>query len=643
MKDGMSTLDLFAVIKELQILKDSRINKIFQTSPARLKIQVWKKEIGKKDLIVEAGKRIHLTEFYEPSPKKPSTFAMTLRKYITNGIIKEIRQINFDRIVELQIEKKSRFYLIGELFGKGNVALTDGERKILAIMRPEKYKDRELFIGAKYTYPPLKENPFDAREEEILKAVNSSELNLVKSIAISFGLGGLYAEEICHISGIPKDKQGISEREASTIRKSFEKIKESIDGGMIIFEKGKATDVVPVMLHKYSEKKMKKFESFSDALDEYFIAYEMENLKQAKKEQLEKKISKLKKRLKEQELCLEKFKKDSEEFGTIGDLIYQNFKILDRLLKTISDAKKTSSWDEILDMVEKGKIPNAKLIKKIIPAQGNLILEIKNREIVLDIRKNLVENAKFYYEKSKKARKKISGAKDAIKKTEQEITEIEKKGIKIEKPRKKEVKKKEWYQKFRWFNSSDGFLVIGGKDATTNEILVKKYMEKGDIFVHADIHGAPVVLIKAKGKEVPEKTIQEAFDFAAAYSKAWKHGIFALDVYWVTPEQVSKTTKHGEYLAKGAFVIKGKRNYGKGRVMLGIGIKESKVIGGPISAVQNSDFWVKIVPGKKKSKEIAEEIKKIWNMELKVEDIQEFIPSGRGEIANFHLKHRKPS
>src|SRR5690606_27678794 len=130
--------------------------------------------------------------------------------------------------------------------------------------------------------------------------------------------------------------------------------------------------------------------------------------------------------------------------------------------------------------------------------------------------------------------------------------------------RKRVKREMKWFEKFRWFLSSDGFLVLGGRDAGTNEIVVKRHMEPRDIYLHSDIHGAPSVIIKSQGKEIPETTIQEAAVFAASFSSAWTRGFSSLDVYWVHPEQVSKTPKSGEFVARGAFIIRGSRNYIRG-------------------------------------------------------------------------------
>ncbi|MBU2560311.1 DUF814 domain-containing protein, partial [archaeon] len=291
--------------------------------------------------------------------------------------------------------------------------------------------------------------------------------------------------------------------------------------------------------------------------------------------------------------------------------------------------------------------------KKILPKEGAVIIDLDGTDTRLDIRKSATQNADIFYKKSKKAKAKIPGVKKAAEKTKVLIEKLKEGGaeaIKLEEsiPEERVVKKKEWYEKFRWFISSDGFMVLGGRDATSNEMLVKKNMEVHDIFIHANIHGAPAVIILTERKDVPETTIQQAFDFAATYSRAWRSGASFLDVYWVKPEQVSKTPEHGEYVTKGAFIIRGKKNIGTGTVEAAIGVvmgDEVKILGGPPEAIsKNADYHVKIVPGRMKSKETALAIKnrileeakedeKEKIKKLNISDIQVLLPAGESELA----------
>ena len=127
--------------------------------------------------------------------------------------------------------------------------------------------------------------------------------------------------------------------------------------------------------------------------------------------------------------------------------------------------------------------------------------------------------------------------------------------------RKVAMENKEWYEKFRWFTSSDGFLVVAGKDTVSNEVLIKKYTTQEDVVFHAEITGSPFVVIKSEGKPVSEQALREAGEFAASFSRAWRENAGTADVYWVKVDQLSKSGPSGESVPHGAFFVVGKRNW----------------------------------------------------------------------------------
>ncbi|MFQ5975453.1 MAG: ribosome rescue protein RqcH [Candidatus Hydrothermarchaeales archaeon] len=658
MKSEMSSFDIYAALQELTALKGARINKIYQVTPSELKIQLHIKGFGRADLLIEIGRRIHLTEYPRPSPKQPSNFAMGLRKYLGNSKIEDISQVGFDRIVEIKTRgKEGEYTLIAELFGEGNAILADSSGAIKTLMKQREYHHRELKGKRIYEHPPSKMNPFKVASDKIKDLVNESRSDLVRTLALTLGLGGLYAEEVCLRAGIPKGRKDITEEEARSIFDVLDRLKEtrSFENSRIILDNEKKIDVTPVPLETYKDKDIKEFDSFNKALDEYFTEFEMEKVEAVVDEKFEDAVGKMQRRLEDQEKVLSRFLKQKDESKKIGDLIYANYNTIEDILAVMADARKRFKEKEISERLKKskGQVKGGEMIKKYLSKENAVVVAIDGLEFNLNLGKNVGQNADFYYTLNKKTKEKIKGTQIAIEKSKEEIRKIEEEGreaIEVEekKPKKRVVKKLEWYEKFRWFYSSDGFLVIGGRDASSNEIVVKKHMDRNDVFVHADIHGAPAVVIKSEGKEVPQTTIDDAFEFAAAYSRAWKNNLFALDVYWVKPEQVSKTPEHGEYLVKGAFIVRGKRNRKKASVRAAIGVvinDEAKVIGGPASAVEeHSTYLLRIIPGRKKPKEISKEIKsKLIEMAKKedeeiisninIDDIQRFLPVGGHELA----------
>jgi predicted ribosome quality control (RQC) complex YloA/Tae2 family protein len=351
---------------------------------------------------------------------------------------------------------------------------------------------------------------------------------------------------------------------------------------------------------------------------------------------------------------LENLKEPIKKNKNIGDLIYQHFGDLQSLLRKIMEKKRSNkSWEEIIALMEKGKNANHfpdVYFQSLEPSNQVLQVSVDDQVFSLNLRYSLQKNANRYYMRSKKAEKKLRGAEKTLHETKTKIKEL-KKQVRLVKTTHRPLakrRKREWFEKFRWFCSSDDLLVIGGRDATTNEILIKKHMEPHDLVFHAEILGAPFVLIKTEGKTPPEQTIKEAAQLAASYSRAWREMLSALNVYWVNPDQVSKTPPSGEFLKKGSFIIRGTKNFIRGvPLQIAIGVKigeeETRIIGGPMDAIAHqTKFYVEIVPGEKKSSQLAKKIKHLLSTKvtedlktsitaIPLEEFQRFIPSGRGK------------
>ncbi len=183
-------------------------------------------------------------------------------------------------------------------------------------------------------------------------------------------------------------------------------------------------------------------------------------------------------------------------------------------------------------------------------------------EVQIDFTKSAQENASDYFERSKRARRKASGARTAIEELQKSLEKERKSASAVEKPRLKALYKQEWYEKFNWFNASNGMLAIGGNDAQQNELINTRHFEGSDLFFHADIYGGSLVVLK-EGVEADKSTREEAAQFAACYSRAWSQGLSAVDVYAMRREQVTKSKNRGA-LATGAFLLKGEREWYKG-------------------------------------------------------------------------------
>jgi len=253
--------------------------------------------------------------------------------------------------------------------------------------------------------------------------------------------------------------------------------------------------------------------------------------------------------------------------------------------------------------------------------------------ISLDFTKSLEQNASDYFEQAKTAKKKAEGARKALAESVKKLSQLEKEiEFKEEEEKQKAAKKqrkKEWYEKFRWFFTSDGFLVIGGRDAMTNEIVIKKHTDKDDVVFHTELSGSPFVVIKTEGKKPANEALDETAQFTACYSKAWKAGRSAADVFYVNPDQVTKEAKAGEFIARGAFMIYGKKTQMAVTLKIYIGkMEDGKIMAGPLNAVKtHCKEFVEVLQGNDKNSSVAKKIRhKLAADDL--DDILKLIPQG---------------
>lgn len=251
-------------------------------------------------------------------------------------------------------------------------------------------------------------------------------------------------------------------------------------------------------------------------------------------------------------------------------------------------------------------------------------------EVEIDLRKTVAENAQSYYARSKKLKRKIDGIRRAISDAERKLDE-EPGPVTVEKTIEKR-KSRRWYEKFRWFKSTQDLLVIGGRDATSNEVLIKKHLEQNDLVFHANIQGAPFFIVKG-GAQSNEATKRQAASAAAAYSKAWSKGYGSIDVYHIGPDQVSKTPPTGEYLTKGAFMVYGEKTWHKNvELGLALGICEGEVIGGPEEAIRHhAKAYVAIGIGQMSQGKAAKKVRAILG-EGDLDEIQRFLPAGGSAV-----------
>ena len=661
---SMSNVDVYTVSDELnKLLTGARVDKSFQPTKDIVVVRFHVAGTGRVDLVMQCGARIHTSQYPLENPTTPPSFPMLLRKRIKGAHVESVKQHNFDRVVEIKVKKDKYYTIIVELFDKGNIILLDEDNNIIQPLKRKLMSDRDISSKREYIFPEERGiNPITVSEDEFHELF-SEDSDVVRTLARN-GLGSLYAEEIIQRANkiVEIDKNTLNSDVTaeqisalySGLKDLFNNLKEDSIKPQIV-KKDNKEDVVPLDLMKYEDFEKTTFETFNEACDEFYSKKVNTTIKNIQESAWTKKVNKFEKRLRLQQETLDNFNTTIEESQHKGEVIYSNYPTIENIINVVNSARsKDYSFSEIGKILKKAKKDGMKeaQIYESIDKLGVLTLNIDDTSIIIDPKLTIAENAENYYEKGKKAKRKTKGALIAIENTKKQLEKIKaKKDIAMEHiatPKKRVKKNLKWYEKMRWFVSSQGVLVIGGRDANSNENVVKKYLEPQDIYLHADIHGASSTAIKLNGHELNDSILKESGEFAASFSSAWSNGFSSQDVFWVHPDQVSKTPESGEFLPKGSFVIRGHRNYIRGaRVKLAIGIVDyegKRIMAGPIEALEaHCENFVVIKPGYTKKEALAKKIINKINEDdlLTLDDIIRVLPSGKCDIDEKYHERKK--
>ncbi len=657
MKLEMSSLDIATIILELEsLIKEKYLDNIYQIDS---KTFLFKLRPGDLNLIIEVGRRIHLTKYEVQVPREPSQFCMALRKRLRGGRVINIQQHEFERTVILHVETGEQAYqVIVEFFRRGSLVVVDGSGTISLALSYVRMRDRNIVRGEIFKHAPSSGlNPLKLSLDELSSVKTRGSIPATKALVMTLSIGGFLAKEILLRSGL-KDVPAneLADEDLSSIYKTLQRLQSELASrnftpAIVLSDRAEPYDIAPLPLRSYEHSPQTTFATFNEAADEYFTAQKGRTIIAEKREAVLKGEQRLVRVRDMQERQLENLSRAIEENNLKGQLIIKNLHHIQQVTAELLARKEAGlDYEKILPEVQKSiterHIPTQ--VKSIDLNRGILHLEIEKTDVSLGLARRAQDEANRYFHAAKKAKEKMAGLRKAMEQTSARLKTIasdkEQSEVSLSLRKRRE---RAWYEKFRWFVSSEGFLVLGGRDATTNEVLIKKHAVSSDIVLHADAHGAPFVVIKTDGKTPTDSTILEAAQLAVSNSKMWAQKVASGDAFWVRPEQVSKKAPSGQYLTRGAFMVTGKRNYVKGvelRLAVGIQINEDgvRIIGGPPSAVRtHAAAYIEAVPGATARQNLAKRIMFELSRKLKLESqvkslgadrVFEFLPPGPSDI-----------
>ena len=330
-----------------------------------------------------------------------------------------------------------------------------------------------------------------------------------------------------------------------------------------------------------------EFDTFDKSIDVFFSSIEGQKIDQKALGAERDALKKLDNVRRDHEKRLEALSVVQASDERRASLIEVNNGLVEKALTVMRSAVANQiSWQEIEVLLKEAQSQGEQVacsIKGLDLKRNQFVMELSDpyesdqppERVNIDLDLTAFANARKYYDRkrvaAKKEQKTVESSNKALKsaehKTKQALKEV---AIKTSIVKARRIY---WFEKFFWAISSENYLIIAGRDAQQNELIVKRYMKPGDVYVHGDLHGASTVVVKNSqpGQDIPPRTLEEAANMAVCYSTAWEAKIVTR-AWWVRPEQVSKTAPSGEYLTVGSFMIRGKKNYlPLSQLILGLG------------------------------------------------------------------------
>lgn len=691
-KNNLNTHDVYALVTELQYLVGSQVVNIYDIDSQKICIKLrCKNETNKqiieldtkndekkhilKYLFIDSSMKFYIIDDFKAVNDIPSSFSTKMRKHLREKRISSFTQVNCDRVIDIKfgMDDKEKgfeaFHIIAEFYASGNIILTDGNYMILHLIHPYVYKKENMDIKTRVSTGNV--YPFDLATSKInltlqnfknflseeIKNNDMSKKIKIKQLVVKLPLIAYGPTVLEHALIVSNIQPNIKIDNMTNIFDIFtdEKINNIISS---INELFKLTNFngyliksifIPFLYEQYKNtqnNEIVQFDTFSNAVKVHFGKIDKFETKEIKANILKKeKISKNDKIIVNIENQINGLSEKIEKNDTKIENIKEYANILQQFIDDIKNGIHNNN--NKIFLIEYTK--HLSLIK----------FNFNNIEYIWNTQISTYANLNNIYNTNKYIKEKIIKAEIAlsnVKKT-QHITNNENHNMNIQVILKGKINEF-WFEKYNWFITSDNLLFVCGKTADQNEQLVKNHFNDDDLYFHSEVFGSGSGILKhnSDNKVIIErdccKSIEESGNFLICHTHSWKTST-PERTYWVYKHQVSKTPESGEYIQKGSFIIRDKKNYipiQKMELGLGILFKTSNnnnlVTNGndnieyalPIvatySTLKNYKFKIKITPG---SQKIGKLLQQVINNFYKIANIYE--KEGIKKISNDEM-HR---
>jgi len=588
----LSGFEVLVLLKEIDsALRGTYVNNVYSYGTSQL-FRLRRPEGPDTWLVVSPRKGVWISGTVAERAET-TEFTSRLRGEFERTKFSGTSQVDLDRVFELEFENGNRRKLIVELMPPGNIIVVDGERRIVLALEEVRSRTRRVVKGE--TYQPPRQGRLSPSEvdAEDVRAMWAKEKTVGRAIGRHVALPRKYVSESLRRLDLTDESpspslNGREEELVGILRGLVAEAQDNPRPCLCRTEEGEDIFVIPP-----GEAEMTvSAGSVSELCDRAFLTEAGEMNEGASPEEAKRK---------ELEITISKLRAESESLAVQA-----------ATARSAAASATSASLEKALEILRESGV----------------------RRLREPSSPSAVGSALFDY--AKELERKSTESLDAAGRLERQLAKLRPPEVSRTKPLSR--RKQEWFEKFRWFYTSGGRLAVGGRDAQSNTLLIRRHLEDVDVVYHADLFGSPFFILK-DGRQQSEQEELELAQATVSFSSGWKTGLGAADAYWVLKDQVSSAAGSGEYLGKGSFVIRGKKNFVRHALLqVAVGQDPSgRVIAGPETAMAKVCLqYVVLVPQREKqtdtAKKVMKELKLPGGKAPLLDDVVRALPAGGGKI-----------
>ena len=523
---------------------------------------------------------------------EPNRLLARLRRDLARLRVEAVEQPGTERMAYLRLGGFGRErVLVGEFFGDGNIVLCDGGMKILALLHSLEVRHRRLAVGLEYAPPPPNSADVlaitggqlgEALRNSGAGAGGGRTPQADRWLGRTLGLPARYVGRMLDAAGIDaaapcSDLSGAGlDGIAASVRRIAGDVASGRHEPALVLpdsEEGGDAEVHPVTLSgetKGGAFRRTPLATFEEGLDKLFTEQILEAGRAGQSRGSDSRIGELRAQIDDQTAAAAAVRERAAGISALAGALQAA----------------AASARSLSDPAAAGVL--AAHGAERLSDRGAPVVAVAGLRIAVDPSASLHSTASRLYDEAKrqsaaapriealrrKAEKKLAGL--------QGRSEAERRSVTFA-----EVRKKAWYERYRWFFTTGGLLAVGGRDSSSNSSIIRRHLEPGDAVFHAEVGGSPFFVLKgalaqqqrgrrhqhqhqlprdaaaaaAAAAAAVQPSIEETAHATVCFSRAWREAMYGLSAYWVEPEQVKKSAPSGQFLPKGSFTIGGRRNF----------------------------------------------------------------------------------